>query len=50
MLMLRSQAILAGHSIDDPLIRRYSDCWRADAVGLAAGTYDMKVVPNEEWQ
>ena len=31
--------------LDDPLIRRYSDCWRADAVGLAAGTYDMKVVP-----
>ena len=31
--------------LDDPLIRRYSDRWRADAVGLAAGTYDMKVVP-----
>ena len=31
--------------LDDPLIRKYSDYWRADAVGLAAGTYDMKVVP-----
>ena len=31
--------------LDDQLIRKYSDCWRADAVGLAAGTYNMKVVP-----
>jgi pectate lyase len=31
--------------LDDELIRQYSDRWRADAVGLAAGSYDMKVVP-----
>lgn len=31
--------------LDDPLIRRYSGYWRADAVGLTPGTYDMKVVP-----
>ena len=31
--------------LDDQLIRKYPDCWRADAVGLAAGTYNMKVVP-----
>ncbi|MGN1319338.1 MAG: silent information regulator protein Sir2, partial [Lachnospirales bacterium] len=31
--------------LDDALIRRYSSNWRADAVGLAAGSYDMKVVP-----
>ena len=31
--------------LDDPLIRQYSDHWRADAVGLAVGTYNMKVVP-----
>lgn len=31
--------------IDDPLIRNYGSYWRADAVGLAAGDYNMKVVP-----
>ena len=31
--------------LDDQLIRKYPDRWRADAVGLAAGTYNMKVVP-----
>ena len=31
--------------LDDQLIRKYPECWRADAVGLAAGTYNMKVVP-----
>ncbi len=31
--------------IDDPLVRQYSGYFRADAVGLKAGTYDMKVVP-----
>ena len=31
--------------LDDPLIRQYSDHWRADAVGLPVGTYNMKVVP-----
>ncbi|MDF2925795.1 MAG: pectate lyase [Paenibacillaceae bacterium] len=29
--------------IDNPLIRRYPSYWRADAVGLAAGNYVMKV-------
>jgi pectate lyase len=29
--------------LDDPLIRSYGTYWRADAVGLAAGTYTMKV-------
>ena len=31
--------------IDDMLIREYKDYWRADAVGLKAGNYSMKVVP-----
>ena len=31
--------------LDAPLIRQYKDYYRADAVGLAAGSYDMKVVP-----
>ena len=31
--------------IDDMLIRKYADYWRADAVGLKAGNYNMKVVP-----
>ncbi|MBQ4283916.1 MAG: pectate lyase, partial [Lachnospira sp.] len=30
--------------IDDELIRQYPGYWRADAVGLKAGTYQMKVV------
>ena len=29
--------------LDDPLIRNYGSYWRADAVGLAAGSYTMKV-------
>lgn len=29
--------------IDNELIRKYSSYWRADAVGLAAGSYVMKV-------
>ncbi len=29
--------------IDDPLIRQYPTYWRADAVGLAAGEYDLKI-------
>lgn len=29
--------------LDDQLIRSYGSYWRADAVGLAAGTYSMKV-------
>jgi pectate lyase len=31
--------------IDSMLIRQYADCFRADAVGLAAGKYTLKVVP-----
>lgn len=31
--------------IDAPLVRQYKDYFRADAVGLKAGTYSMKVVP-----
>ncbi|MCM1545476.1 MAG: Ig-like domain-containing protein [Clostridiales bacterium] len=31
--------------LDAPLVRQYNGYYRADAVGLAAGTYDMKVVP-----
>lgn len=32
-------------AIDDMLIRNYGSYWRADAVGLKAGSYQMKVVP-----
>lgn len=31
--------------LDAPLVREYPDYFRADAVGLAEGSYDMKVVP-----
>ncbi len=31
--------------IDTMLVRQYADCFRADAVGLAAGSYTLKVVP-----
>lgn len=31
--------------LDGPLVRQYGDYFRADALGLAEGTYDMKVVP-----
>lgn len=31
--------------LDAPLVRQYKDYYRADAVGLKAGTYDIKVVP-----
>ena len=31
--------------LDDPLVRKYSTYFRADAVGLKEGTYDFKVVP-----
>ncbi|MGN0804197.1 MAG: Ig-like domain-containing protein [Candidatus Coproplasma sp.] len=33
--------------LDDALVRQYSSYYRADAVGLKAGTYDMKVVPTD---
>lgn len=31
--------------LDAPLVRQYKDYFRADAVGLKAGSYDMKIVP-----
>lgn len=31
--------------IDKELVRKYADFYRADALGLSAGTYQMKVVP-----
>lgn len=31
--------------LDNPLIRSYGSYWRADALGLAAGSYTLKVVP-----
>lgn len=31
--------------LDAPLVRQYKDYYRADAIGLKAGEYDMKVVP-----
>ncbi|MBQ4284189.1 MAG: Ig-like domain-containing protein, partial [Lachnospira sp.] len=31
--------------LDNELIRKYPNYWRADALGLTAGTYIMKVVP-----
>ena len=33
--------------LDAPLVRQYKNYYRADALGLAAGTYDMKVVPSD---
>ncbi len=32
--------------LDDPLVREYKDYCRADAVGLKAGKYTLKVVPT----
>ncbi len=34
-----------GKKIDAQLIRKYTNYYRADALGLKAGTYSMKVVP-----
>ena len=36
---------LANQKLDNPLIRSYGSYWRADALGLAAGSYALKVVP-----
>ena len=33
--------------LDDELIRQYPTYWRADAVGLAAGEYDLKIVSKD---
>ena len=32
-------------ALDNQLVRQYKDYWRADAVGLAAGEYQLKIVP-----
>ena len=34
-----------GTKIDSMLIRQYADCFRADAVGLKAGSHTLKIVP-----
>ena len=36
---------VANQKLDNPLIRSYGAYWRADAVGLKAGSYTLKVVP-----
>ena len=36
--------------LDKPLLRSYGTYYRADALGLAAGTYQMKVVPVQNGQ
>ncbi len=40
-----SAADSAYERLDNELIRKYSDCFRADALGLKAGSYVIKVVP-----
>ncbi len=35
----------ASRKLDDPLVRGYGSHWRADALGLQAGRYTLKVVP-----
>lgn len=39
-----SESDSAYEQLDTELIRQYSSYWRADAVGLAAGSYKMKIV------
>ena len=34
-----------GKQIDSMLIRQYADCFRADAVGIKAGSHTLKIVP-----
>lgn len=36
---------LSNQKLDAPLIRNYGSYWRADAIGLCAGTYTLKVAP-----
>ncbi|MEN9354074.1 MAG: Pectate trisaccharide-lyase precursor [Fibrobacterota bacterium] len=36
---------LTNQKLDNHLIRNYGTHWRADAIGLAAGSYTLKVVP-----
>ena len=33
--------------LDDELIRQYPTYWRADAVGLSAGEYDLKIIAKD---
>ncbi len=40
-----SAADSAYERLDNELIRKYPDCFRADALGLKAGSYVIKVVP-----
>ena len=36
---------LVDQKLDNPLVRSYGSYWRADAIGLMAGTYTLKVAP-----
>jgi pectate lyase len=36
---------LVDQKLDNPLIRAYGSYWRADAIGLKAGSYTLKVAP-----
>jgi pectate lyase len=36
---------VSNQKLDDALIRCYGNYWRADAIGLKAGSYTLKVVP-----
>jgi pectate lyase len=36
---------LTDQKLDNPLIRSYGSYWRADAIGLKAGSYTLKVAP-----
>ncbi|MCL2086704.1 MAG: hypothetical protein FWH05_03820 [Oscillospiraceae bacterium] len=39
-------AVPANAGVHAPLVRKYPDFWRFDAVGLAKGVYDVKVLPR----
>ncbi|MBQ8730892.1 MAG: pectate lyase, partial [Lachnospiraceae bacterium] len=41
----KASAVSSWTQIDDALIRTYASYVRVDAVGLSAGTYDLKIVP-----
>ena len=36
---------LVDQKLDNPLVRAYGSYWRADAIGLKAGSYTLKVAP-----
>lgn len=42
-LYYKGGGVSAWTKIDDPLVRGYGTCWRADIPGLAAGVYRVKV-------